>query len=160
MVSYGTQEAIVRLVETYSDMLLRLAASRLSSVDDAEDAVQEVFLYLLERSVTFRDAEHEKAWLIRTTLHRASNIRKRVSSQNLPLEEEAFSRAAPDNNSELLDAVRALPEKYSAVLHLHYYEGYSMKEIANSLGIPSATVGTRLARGRDLLRQALKEDTV
>lgn len=90
MVSYGTQEAIVRLVETYSDMLLRLAASRLSSVDDAEDAVQEVFLYLLERSVTFRDAEHEKAWLIRTTLHRASNIRKRVSSQNLPLEEEAF----------------------------------------------------------------------
>ena len=160
MVSYGTQEAIDRLVETYSDMLLRLAASRLSNVDDAEDAVQEVFLYLLERGVTFRDAEHEKAWLIRTTLHRASNIRKRASSQNLPLEEEVFSRAAPDNNNELLDAVRALPEKYSTVLHLHYYEGYSMKEIANILDIPSATVGTRLARGRDLLRQALKEDMI
>lgn len=77
-----------------------------------------------------------------------------------PIGGRGFSRAAPDNNSELLDAVRTLPEKYSAVLHLHYYEGYSMKEIANILGIPSATVGTRLARGRDLLRQALKEDTV
>ena len=158
MVSHGTEEAIDRLVGTYGDMLLRLAASRLSSAADAEDAVQEAFLYLLEHGVTFRDAEHEKAWLIRTTLHRASNMRKRASARSLPLEEEAVSRAVPDEHSELLDAVRALPEKYGAVIHLHYYEGYSMKEIAHILGIPSATVGTRLARGRDLLRRALKED--
>ena len=51
-----------------------------------------------------------------------------------------------------------MPEKYSAVIHLHYYEGYSMKEIAKLLGIPAATVGTRLARGRERLRQMLKEE--
>ena len=44
MAPFGTEEAIRRLVETYSAMLLRLAATRLDSVQDAEDAVQEVFL--------------------------------------------------------------------------------------------------------------------
>ena len=41
--------------------------------------------------------------------------------------------------SELLSAVRALPPAYSAVLHLHYYEGYSIKEIAALLRLPAAT---------------------
>ena len=66
--------------------------------------------------------------------------------------------AAPEPECELRNAVRSLPEKYSTVLHLHYYEGYSMKEIGTLLGLPAATVGTRLARGRERLRQMLKEE--
>ena len=66
----------------------------------------------------------------------------------------------PEPESALLDAVRALPEKYSAVIHLHYYEGYSIREIAKLLGVPAPTVGTRLARGRERLRQLLKEDVL
>ena len=57
----GTEETIRRLVETYSPTLLRLAAARLSSPADAEDAVQEAFLRLLTTQPVFRDAEHEKA---------------------------------------------------------------------------------------------------
>ena len=72
----------------------------------------------------------------------------------------AASSAAPAEDGDLLRAVQALPEKYSAVIHLHYYEGYSIKEIAKLLGLPAATVGTRLARGRERLRQMLKEDVV
>ena len=153
----GTDEDIRRLVETYSPMLLRLAAARLASPADAEDAVQEAFLRLLTTQPVFRDAEHEKAWLIRTTLHRACDIRKSAARRNLPLEEAALA-AAPEPEAEpLLTAVRALPEKYSAVIHLHYYEGYSIQEIANLLGVPVSTVGTRLARGRERLRRLLKE---
>ena len=47
---------------------------------------------------------------------------------------------------------------YGAVIHLHYYEGYSIREIGKLLGLPAATVGTRLARGRDRLRKLLKEE--
>lgn len=68
------------------------------------------------------------------------------------------NEAAPQTESDLLSAVRALPENYSAVIHLHYYEGYSIKEIAKLLRLPAATVGTRLSRGRDRLRQMLKEE--
>lgn len=157
MISFGAEE-IRRIVETYSNMLLRLAATRLNSTADAEDVVQEVFLYLLEHNLVFRDAEHEKAWLIRTTLHRAANFRKRAEARNLPLE-DAATAAAPSGDSRLiLDAVRSLPEKYSTVIYLYYYEGYTLKEIATILGTVSATVGTRLARGRKLLRDILEED--
>ena len=44
------------------------------------------------------------------------------------------------------------------MIHLHYYEGYSIKEIGSLLGLPAATVGTRLARGRDRRREMLKEE--
>ena len=157
MVTTGTEETVCRLVREYSDMLLRLACTRLPSVSDAEDAVQEVFLRLLTAPVSFRDAGHEKAWLIRTTLHRASDIRRKAEKRNVPLD-AVLEYAAPEPECELRNAVRSLPEKYSTVLHLHYYEGYSMKEIGTLLGLPAATVGTRLARGRERLRQMLKED--
>ena len=95
MVPTGTEETVCRLVREYSDMLLRLACTRLSSVSDAEDAVQEVFLRLLAAPVSFRDAGHEKAWLIRTTLHRASDIRRQAEKRNLPLEEAAQTASDP-----------------------------------------------------------------
>ncbi len=154
-----TEEHICQLVTEYSPLLLRLACTRLDSPADAEDAVQEVFLRLLSARPRFRDAEHEKAWLIRTTLHRAADFRKSAARRNVPLEEAAQAAAAEDSG-EVLAAVRSLPEKYSAVIHLHYYEGYSIKEIATLLGLPASTVGTRLARGRERLRQMLKEDAL
>lgn len=158
MVPFGTDETIRRVVAEYSDMLLRLACARLGSAADAEDAVQEAFLRLLTAAPVFRDAGHERAWLIRATLQRAGDIRRRAERRNLPLEEITEPAAHDSPGEELRSAVRALPEKYGAVIHLHYYEGYTIKEIARLLGLPAATVGTRLARGRERLRQMLKED--
>ena len=160
MAPFGTDETIRRVVAQYSDMLLHLACTRLDSTADAEDAVQEVFLKLLTAGPVFRDADHDQAWLIRATLHRASDIRRSAEHRRtVPLDpERAEALEAPAAESPLLSAVRELPEKYSGVIHLHYYEGYSIKEIAKLLGLPAATVGTRLARGRERLRQLLKED--
>ena len=157
MAQAGAQDDASHLVETYSSMLLRLACTRLENPADAEDVVQEVFLKLLTARPAFRDAEHEKVWLIRTTLHRAADLRKAAARRNVPLEEAQLA-AGPESDGQLLAAVRALPEKYGAVIHLHYYEGYSLKEIGKLLGLPAATVGTRLARGRERLRQSLKEE--
>ena len=160
MAPLGTDETISRVVRQYSPMLLRLAATRLPSAADAEDAVQEAFIKLLDRRPVFRDAEHEKAWLIRVTLQRAADLRrKKIRANETPLEDEIETCAPePETEAELLSAVRALPEKYGAVIHLYYYEGYSTKEIAKLLGLPAPTVGTRLARGRERLRKMLKED--
>ena len=158
MDSFGTDEAIGRVVGQYSPMLLRLAAARLPCAADAEDAVQEVFVKLLDARPVFRDAEHEKAWLIRATLHRAADIRRK-RSREAPLD-ALVEVGAPmeEPEAQILSAVRALPEKYGGVIHLYYYEGYSIKEIAKLLGLPTVAVGTRLARGRGRLRQMLKED--
>lgn len=160
VVSIDTNEDIRRIVEQYSRTLLAIALTRLPSAADAEDAVQEVFLQVVDRRPRFRDGEHEKAWLIRAVLSRASDLRRQAARRDLPLEEAAEAAAPPPEPSSLLSAVQALPAKYSAVIHLHYYEGYSIKEIAKLLGLPAPTVGTRLARGRERLRQMLKEELV
>ena len=159
LTSFGTDESVRRAVTAYSRMLLRLAMTRLPSSADAEDAVQEVFLKLLTARPQFRDAEHEKAWLIRTTLHRACDMARSAERRNLPLEAaEAVPGGELPEPSPVLSAVRALPAKYSAVIHLYYYEGYSIKEISQLLRLPVPTVGTRLSRGRERLRELLKED--
>ena len=159
LTSFGTDESVRRAVTAYSRMLLRLAMTRLPSSADAEDVVQEVFLKLLTARPQFRDAEHEKAWLIRATLHRACDMARSAERRNLPLEAaEAVPGGELPEPSPVLSAVRALPAKYSAVIHLYYYEGYSIKEISQLLHLPVPTVGTRLSRGRERLRELLKED--
>ena len=140
-------------------MLLRIAMTRLASPADAEDAVQDVFLKLLTARPQFRDDEHEKAWLIRATLHRACDMARMAERRTLPLEDvEVLPGRELPEPSPILSAVQALPAKYSAVIYLHYYEGYSIREISKLLRLPVPTVGTRLSRGRERLRQILKED--
>ena len=155
MSSFGTNESICRIVDQYSRMLQKLALTRLPPAD-AEDVVQEVFLKLMTAHPHFRDEGHEKAWLIRATLNRASDVRMAAERNNLPLDEVELP--AQEDVPQLLSAVQALPSKYSAVIHLFYYEGYSIKEISEILKLPASTVGTRLSRGREKLKELLKED--
>ena len=60
-------------------------------------------------------------------------------------------------SDELFETVMNLPEKYRVVIHLFYYEDYSVKEIANILKISESNVKVRLSRGRMFLRETLKE---
>ena len=65
-----------RLVELYSDKLLRLAYSILNSVPDAQDVCQEVLLKRLEHPGAFENQEHEAAWLVRVTVNACKNLRR------------------------------------------------------------------------------------
>lgn len=150
-------QELCRMVEQYSPMLLRAVLTRVPTTADAEDVVQDVFVRLMTKHPRFRDGEHEKAWLLRTALNRASDLR-RTKHDDVPLDETIPAPPQNETYPLLLSAVRALPKRYSAVIHLYYYEGYSIHEIARLLALPAPTVGTRLARARKRLRELLKED--
>ena len=153
------KETIEEVYQRHVVMLYRVAYSFMKNGPDAENMVQEAFVRLLHSGMTFQSPEHEKAWLIRTTLHRACDVARAAERRNLPLETaEVLPGGEMPEPSPILSAVQALPAKYSAVIHLYYYEGYSIKEISKLLQIPLPTVGTRLSRGRERLRQLLKED--
>ena len=64
-------------MDTCGDAVYRLALCRLNSRADAEDVYQEVFLRLLRDDTDFRDTEHLKAWLLRVTLSRCTDLRRR-----------------------------------------------------------------------------------
>ena len=70
--------------------------------------------------------------------------------------EEPSQEFEPDEGSEVLEAVQKLPEKYRLPIHLFYYEGYSINDIAGIIGKKPATVGTLLARARERLKEILK----
>lgn len=146
------------LVRRNSPHMLRAAYAILHSTYDAQDAVQDAFLKLLRYQPQFHDTEHEKAWLLRVTINTAKNdlkVLKRMSQHQL-----TEPAAPPPADSPVLEAMRLLPEAYRIILHLYYYEGYSIKEIAHIAKLPAATVGTRLARGRKKLTALLEGESL
>lgn len=145
--------AIKHAVKTHSTSLVRLAFTYTRNVQDAEDIVQEVFFTYLEKAPAFVDEAHEKAWLIRVTVNKCKDALRKRKNAPLPLNEDILS--LPPEEHTLLSAVLELEDKYKLPLHLHYYEGYSIAEIARILQANPATVGSWLQRGRALLKNQL-----
>lgn len=155
MYSLTGDEYIEKAVKTYSKSMLNAAYALLGSVPDAEDAVQDAFVKYIQKAPDFKSADHEKAWLLRVTINISKNMLKAKGRKNLPIYEDI---PYEQNNNEVLQCVMSLEEKYRTIIHLYYYEDYSIKEIASILSLPRATVGTRLSRGRNILKTMLKGD--
>jgi len=150
----GNAELFHQVYAQYGPALYRFCLLQLKNAADAEDALQEVFLKRLYRAPAFDSPEHEKRWLYRVALNQCRDELRRKRRTEVPLEEAALL-AMPEAERELVAQVAALPEKLRTVIHLHYYEGYSIKEIAAVLRIRPGTVGSRLSRGREILKQRL-----
>ena len=144
-------------VRRFGEMVWRLALARMASVPDAEDVFQEVFLRYFRHEGKLNSDEHRRAWLIRCTVNRAKSAltspwRRRV----MPLE-TAEQLGVAEENRAVYAAVLALPPHYRTVIHLHYYEGFSVAEIAEQLGCAEGNVKARLHRARARLREALQD---
>ncbi|MBR2644041.1 MAG: RNA polymerase sigma factor [Clostridia bacterium] len=146
----------VRIVETYSDMLMRIALNRVNSVAEAEDVVQGTYERLMRRQPRFESREHEKAWLIRTAIRICIDESRRASRRtSVPLNEEIAS-AYSQESFELLETIRTLPEKDRDAVYLFYYEEYSTKDVARILGEREGTTRSRLSRARKKLRTMME----
>ena len=150
------EQLFEQVYRTYGPSLYRFCLLQMKNPVDAEDVLQEVFCKRLYRAPAFASPDHEQRWLFRVALNQCRDAWKRSSRSELPL--EAASAAVTPEELGLLDHVAALSEPQRTAIHLHYYEGYSIQEISKLLGLPAPTVGTRLARGRERLRQMLKEE--
>ena len=142
-------------VARWGDMVWRLALARTRHVQDSEDVFQEVFARFFRHEGELDSDEHRKAWLIRCTLNCTNTLLSARWRTHLPLE-EAVTRAMEPEDRTVYQAVLALPKKYRTALHLHYYEGYSVEEIAALTGARAGTVKSWLSRGREKLAAELK----
>ena len=145
------------LARRYAPSVYKLAYIRTGSRADAEDVMQEVFLRLLKAKPVFSDQTHAKAWLLRVASHCVSDLfRLPWRKREEPLEEETSAAETPEAGS-VTEAVLSLPVRYRVPIHLYYYEGYSVAEIAGIIGKSEGTVKSRLFRARNLLRDKLDE---
>lgn len=141
----------------YIDTVYRLALARVKSPDYAEDVTQDVFLKLMQSKKKFESEEHVKAWLLRVTINCTKDLfmsswmrRTEALDENISVENE--------EKSDLYYALMRLPQKYRTVIHLHYYEGYSVGEIASIVKAAEGTVKSQLHRGRELLKKIMEEE--
>lgn len=144
-------------VKKHENRLYRTALAVMGNKSDAEDMVQEAFLRAYEKSPKFESVDHEKAWLIRVTVNLCnSRLRSPWRKHREPLL-DSYPAAEPEQR-ELLEHVLSLSPKYRAVIHLFYYEGYPVKNIAELTGQKESTVRSLLTRARQKLKSVLKED--
>jgi len=150
-----TDKELAELYQRQAELVYRLCYIYLKSPVDAEDAVQSVFLKLIQAPISFNDREHEKAWLTVTARNYCKDVLKswwktrRVVLDALP---EISSWNGVEPSGKMLARLLSLPEKYKTVLYLYYFEQYSVREIAEMLGHKESTIQTQLSRGRRRLQ--------
>lgn len=142
-------ERIIALTPT----LYRVSCGLLPCEADREDAVQSAVEKAWSRALRLRDPEKLRPWLIRVLINECNDVgrrrRREVVTDALP------EREAEAEDCDLREALLSLPERERMPLVLHYIEGFSIAEIASSLGCPLGTVLSRMDRGRRLLRERL-----
>lgn len=146
------------LLDTYGDHILRYAYTYLHNMSDAEEVLQDTLFQFLKTAPVFENAQHEKAWLLRVAANLSKN---RIAYNKLRTTDELNDELVAEQREDLSfvwEAVKALPIKYSEVIHLFYYEGYSTKQISGILNTNETTVRSHLHRGRMKLKELLKEE--
>ena len=146
------------LYREYMPSVYRMAYSYMQNHPDSEDVVQETFLRLAQSRKRFEDKRQVQAWLIVTAANICKDMLRRHHRRELPLEAAETVAAKSSQGAGVQAAVLGLPDKYKTVIYLHYYEGYSVTELAKLLHRPESTIKTWLRRGRESLRESLGEE--
>ena len=152
--------SLEQVITQYGSSIYNAAFSLLCRPEDAQDAAQDTLLRYYMSNKEFHTEEHLRAWLLRTAINRAKDmLRSAERRRTCSLEE--YADIVPFPVEELRDvflAVMSLPELYRPVIHLYYYEECSVKEVASLLHLTQGAVKTRLRRGRQMLKETLKEE--
>lgn len=144
--------------EEYHDMLYRLAVTMTKNMDTAMDVVQEVMLKLLRHKGSFESDEHLKAWLIRVCINRCRDIlRSSWFLKETELDPRLYA-FMEKNDRKVLEEIMILDPKYRSIIYLHYYEGYSFRELSKLMGLSESAVRMRAKRAREILIAELEEE--
>ena len=169
-VQSGDAERFGVLVERYEARLQRYAKKFLLDADEAEDVVQEAFIKAYINIQSFDASRKFSSWIYRIAHNECINAIKKkrgkvvlslpdfdVLLPHLVAEETTMHEAERKQIREELDrSLEKLDAKYREPLVLYYFEELGYQEIADVLGVPIATVGVRLRRGREALGRIME----
>ena len=156
--SAPTTARLETVMQRYANTLFRISFVMLRNESDAEDVVQETMMKYLQKSPTFKDAEHEKAWFIKVATNRCRDM-LRFRSRHPHIDIDSLGeRSIETPYSGILEALMTLPETYKIVLLLYYVEEYRIEHIAQISGRTPSAVKMRLQKGRKLLEETYKKE--
>ncbi|MDD6685298.1 MAG: sigma-70 family RNA polymerase sigma factor [Lachnospiraceae bacterium] len=146
-------------VDAWGDLIYRFALTRLQNREDAEDVFQNTFLKLLEYTEWEHwEKDHVRAWLVRIAMSECADVGRRRGRQSFLTEEDLdrlTEEPVPADQAEVWDQVADLDEPDRSIVYLYYGEGYSLKEIAQMLGLTHGNCRVILHRVRKKLKEKL-----
>ncbi|MCL2019192.1 MAG: RNA polymerase sigma factor [Oscillospiraceae bacterium] len=154
-----TDKEIAEIYERHKDMIYRICFAYMKNVMDTEDVIQDTFVSLIKTGTAFENAEHEKAWIIRTATNLCKNALRHWWRKRENLDDyEALQVSKVFEIDDTFNAVMELPDKYKTVVYLYYYEGYDSVEISQFLQKPQSTIRYYLSQARKILRDIIGGD--
>jgi RNA polymerase sigma-70 factor (ECF subfamily) len=172
----GDARAFAELVSAHEGLVYSLAVRLLGDAEEARDVAQEVFLQVYRMISRFQGRSSLRTWIYRIVVNQCRNRRRfwfrRRRDRSIALEDLApadearvtSAQPTPDPYQEICrretavrvqEALSGISFEHRAVLLLREVEGLTCEEIATSLGLPTGTVKSRLARAREALRERL-----
>ena len=147
------KEKLIELYDEFFPDVQRLAFSFLKNKEDSMDAAQDVFVKLMRSNVALIPGK-EKMWLLKVTANECRDMLRR----SRPTEELPEDMAVEESDREVWELLSGLKPEDRAVIQLYYFDGYSVKEIGQILGITASGVSMRLSRARKKLRTILEDE--
>jgi RNA polymerase sigma-70 factor (ECF subfamily) len=168
----GDQEALGCLFQRYARVVRSVAARILRDAAEAEDLVQDLFLFLQRKCAIFDSSKSSaRSWIVQMTYHRAIERRRylttrqfysRTEVENTANDVVGKSTAVSDYSAEavfgrngLEKVLASLSEDQRETLRLHFFDGYTLAEISQRLGQPLGNVRHHYYRGLDKLRKQM-----
>ncbi len=145
------------MYERHSKAVYGVCLMYLKNKDDAEEAVSESYIRLMESVPRFESDAHAKAYLMRTAVNVCKNLLKSGWRKNTVHDEDVMMYMTAPEERGIMEEILALPPKYRVIIYMHYYMGYTAKEIAVIMNLSQSAVLSRLSRGRNRLRGILEE---
>lgn len=169
---YGDREAFAEVYREYETIVYNLALRMAGDPFDAADLTQEAFLRVYRHLGKFRGRSSLKTWVFRVALnHCRSRLKRRRRPDQLEIGEDEEERQIPDERRgpeehalagdtarQVQRALLRLPVEFREAVVLRDLQELAYDEIAQVLGVRIGTVRSRIARGRQRLREALEEE--
>ncbi len=151
-----TENELKRIIQLFGKNVFQTAFCYMKNHADAEDIREEAFIKLYLSGKSFDSDEHIKAWLLKVTANLCKDkLRSFWCKKILPLESAMDIKTEETPQDSFITYLFRLKPDYRIALYMHYYEGYTAKEIARITGSKENTVLSRLSRGRKQLKDIL-----
>lgn len=154
------------LVDRFLNDIIRLCLVYVKNMDDAQDIAQQVLITYLQKKPTFVSDDHAKNWLLKVAVNISKNYLRTQRRGEISFDELEGAISTGNTESDRTEredavfaAVMRLKQTYREIIHLYYYSNYNTNELSKMLGIPAASVRSRLTRARAALEKELKGGT-
>jgi RNA polymerase sigma-70 factor (ECF subfamily) len=171
-ITEGSQDALGYLFQRYVRIVHAIAARIIRDSAEAEDLVQDLFLFIQRKCAIFDSSKSSAgSWIVHMAYQRAIERRRYLATRHfytheeiqnrashvvgMPTAENDYSAEAVFGRNGLMKVLDALSEDQRETLRLHFFEGYTLSEIGGKLGQPLGNVRHHYYRGLDKLRKQM-----